>query len=62
MHSVVFTYSILQYLVDQSNLFRSLMGLSSGIRIKLTFHKTEQAITIYTHQLDATLLKNCIVF
>jgi hypothetical protein len=32
-HCIVFRYSILQYLVNQSRMFRSLMGSSSGIRI-----------------------------
>jgi hypothetical protein len=44
MHCMVFRYSILRYLVNQSNLFRSLMGSSSGIHIKVTFHKTELAM------------------
>jgi hypothetical protein len=51
MHSVVSRYFMLQYLVDQSYMFRSHMGSSSRIHIKVIFHKTKiwtQPICLYT--------------
>jgi hypothetical protein len=46
MRCIVFTYSILQHLVNQAIMFRLLMGSSSGIHIKVPFHKTEHVIYI----------------
>jgi hypothetical protein len=34
MHSIVFGYSILQYLVNQSNMFRFFMGYHQGFLLK----------------------------
>jgi hypothetical protein len=50
MHCIFFIYFILQYLANQCYMFRFLMGSSSGIRIKVTFHKTE--LTMYIHIAD----------
>jgi hypothetical protein len=38
-HSVTARCSVPQHLVNQPNMFRSLMGSSSGIRITVRFHK-----------------------
>jgi hypothetical protein len=47
-----FRHSLLQHIVNQSNKFRPLMGLSSGIRMQVKFHETEQAMyyIVKTHK------------
>jgi hypothetical protein len=41
MHSIICIYSILQYHISQSYMFRSLIESPSEIHTKVTFHKTE---------------------
>jgi hypothetical protein len=46
MQSIAFRHSVLNYLVNRSSMFRSLMESSSGIHIKVRLHKTELAVYI----------------
>jgi hypothetical protein len=46
MHNTVPRYFISQYHVEHCYMFRSLMGLSSGNYIKVTFHKTEFGLSV----------------
>ena len=55
MQCVVFRYSILQYILNQPYMFRSLMGSSSGIRIRVTFHKTELAVYVHIKRYKKTI-------
>jgi hypothetical protein len=41
----------LQYFVNLSHMFRSLMGSPSGIRIKVSFHKTKLAMYIHSKKI-----------
>jgi hypothetical protein len=44
MHYIAPRYCVSQYHVEQSYIFRSVMGSSSGNQIKVTLHKTELAM------------------
>ena len=59
IHCIVSRHSILQYLVDQSYMFRSLMGSSSGIRIKVILHKTELPIHIHIKNIQKVNQLRC---
>ena len=51
MHCTVPRYFILQYHIEQSYMFRSLMGSSSGNHIKVTLHKAELASHVHNENI-----------
>jgi hypothetical protein len=51
MHYIFVKCFILQYLVDQSYTFRSLIGSLSGIHIKVVLHKTELAVHVHIEKM-----------